>query len=299
MSAFALSKRMIYRDLASLRDAGIPLEHNVDTGGYTIRKGFFMPSIALTLEEAMALVTLIEHVPRDGQIPFLDTARRAGDKLRSQLPDSIKEALEPLDGHVTVDLARGQVGEGFADVYEIVRTALQSKRALRCRYDAAKSRHEDGDETFDFRVYELWWAQRGWYAVGHHSGRNDIRRLKLNRFDFVELTDKPYAVPEDFRLRDHLGLAWRMIRGDTRHRIAIRFEPDFADAASETCWHPTQQEEWDDGGRVTLRFEIDGLDEIAYWVMGYADGATVLEPPELAERIKQLAHDTAARYSDA
>jgi predicted DNA-binding transcriptional regulator YafY len=294
---FDLSERNVYRDLNCLRDAGSPCDHDPAAGGYVIRKGFFMPSIELTVEEAITLSTLLDHVPRDGQIPFFETARQAIDKIRSQLPDPIKEELTSFDGHVAIDLARGQHGDGFRDVYEDVRDALLSRRALRCRYDAAKSKHDDGDAVFEFKPFALWWCQRGWYTVGHHSARNEIRRLKLNRFDYVEITDKPYSIPDDFRLRDHLGLAWRMIRGDTRHKIAIRFEPGFADAASERRWHPTQQEEWHDDDRVTLRFEVDGFEEIVYWVMGYADGATVLEPPELIERVEALAQATARRYT--
>ena len=72
-----------------------------------------------------------------------------------------------------------------------------------------------------------------------------------------------------------------MIRGDPRHRVVVRFEPEFSDNASETRWHSTQEEQWDENGRVTLTFTVDGLDEIVWWVLGYGPGATVLEPPEL------------------
>lgn len=211
------------------------------------------------------------------------------------MPDAIKEAIEPLDGRVTLDLARGQTGEDCRDAYEKVRDALHQRRVLKCHYDAANSNHSSND-IFEFRVYELWWAQRGWYAIGHHSQRNEIRQLKVNRFDFIQITDKPYAIPDDFKLRDHLGLAWRMIRGDTRYKIAVRFDPEFAFSVSETRWHSTQQEVWD-GDRVTLCFEVDGLDEIVYWVMGYADGAEVIEPKELRDRVIDLARGVIDRYS--
>ena len=134
--------------------------------------------------------------------------------------------------------------------------------------------------------------------MGHHGGRGAIRRLKLNRFTSIRLTDRPFAIPDDFDLREDLGLAWRMIRGPTRYRVAVRFEPAFADAASETRWHPTQEEQWDhEAGTVTLRFTVDGLDEIVWWVLGYGPGATVLEPPELIEKVRDLARATAERYA--
>lgn len=290
------SERNVYRDIRSLNEIGIPCFHDPETGGYRVRNGFFMPPVDLTFEEALTLCVLLEHVPHEDQIPFFDTAQRAIEKIRSQLPEVTKEGLETLDEHIEIHLARGSTGDGFRDVYEDVRQAIATRRILRCRYDAAASSRGDADAIFELRPYCLVWHQRGWYVVGHHSGRDEIRNLKLNRFDYVELTDRPYLIPEDFSLRDYLGNAWRMIRGPIRHQVAVRFEADFADTVTETRWHPTQREEHHDDGRVTLRFQVDGLSEILYWVLGYGPGATVLEPKELAEKVRNLARATAARY---
>jgi len=209
------------------------------------------------------------------------------------------QTIEPTDGHVHIDLARSAADDSCRDVYDEMRDAIARRHIVICTYDAASPRAGDDSESeFELRPYALWFCQRAWYVVGHHSGRNAVRRLKLNRFTSVRVTDRPFAIPDDFDLREDLGLAWRMIRGETRYRIAIRFAPAFADAASETRWHPTQEEEWDhDAGTVTLRFTVDGLDEIVWWVLGYGPGATVLEPPELIEKVRELAQATAGQYA--
>src|SRR5258706_7815753 len=98
----------------------------------------------------------------------------------------------------------------------------------------------DSEPAFEFKPYALWFCQRAWYAVGHHGGRGEIRRLKLSRFTAGRVTDRPFAMPDNFDPRADLGLAWRMIRGDAPHAVAVRFEPDFSDNASETKWHSTQ-----------------------------------------------------------
>ncbi len=100
-------------------------------------------------------------------------------------------------------------------------------------------------------------------------------------------------------LHTDLGNAWRMIRGDVTYRVAVRFDLPFADAASETRWHPTQEEEWDHtAGTVTLRFTVEGLNEIVWWVLSYGPGVTVLEPPELIEKVRELLRASAERYAD-
>jgi predicted DNA-binding transcriptional regulator YafY len=292
-------ERTIYRDMETLNASGFPCGFDPETNGIRIKAGFFMPPIELTFEEAMAIVAVTEEVAGSGQVPFFRSAGRAVEKIRSQLPVAVLEAMEPLDNRVRIDLPPTMADESCRDVYDEILSAIANKRALICTYDApasSLSNTAEKEAEFDFRPYALWYCQRAFYAVGLHGGRGEIRRLKLNRFTSVIPTDRPYHIPDNFDPRHDLGLAWRMIRGDQRHRVVVRFEPDFSDNASETRWHSTQEEQWDDDGRVTLTFTVDGLEEIVWWVLGYGPGATELEPPELIERVRELARATANRY---
>src|SRR5690606_31687977 len=181
------------------------------------------------------------------------------------------------------------------DVHSQVTRAIRRCRKLRCRYDKAGGDNGD-DEWFLFQPYHLWFEQRAWYAVGLHEGRGEVRTLKLNRFIAVEETDRPYAVPEDFSIESHRGLAWRMIKSGTIHDVAVHFDREVADTVSDTRWHATQEIDYHDDGSITFRCRVDGLDEICYWVLSYGPAARVLSPPELAERIATMARETAERY---
>jgi proteasome accessory factor B len=300
-----IHERMIYRDIQTLNASGIPCAYDDQSRGYRVARDFFMPPIELTFEEAMSVVALLEEVGDGLQLPFLGAAMRVAEKLRAQLPSAVIEAIEPLNDLVKIDLARSAGDDSCRDVYDEVRDAIARRRIMVCTYDSAKSSaittdsqdNGDSQQEFEFKPYALWFCQRAWYAVGFHGGRGEIRRLKLNRFTAVRVTDRPFAIPDDFDLRADLGNAWRMIRGPVRYRVAVRFEPAFADAASETRWHPTQEEQWDEEGRVTLTFSVDGLDEVVWFVLGYGPGAKVLEPGELVERVKELAQATAVLYA--
>lgn len=292
-----MHQRTIYRDLNALNLAGVPCGLDRESGGYRVQPGFFMPPLELTFEEAMATVALLEQTSRSSQVPYMGVARRVAEKIRSQLPRQLLEDVEPLDGHVTIDLARSSGDESARKVYDDVRGAIAKKRMLRCTYDSANSNHDDRDSEFDFKPYQLWYCQRAWYAVGHHSNRNEVRMLKLNRFTFIKRTDRPYHIPEDFKLADVVGQAWRMMRGKKRYNIAVHFSKAVADSVSETRWHPTQEEEFHEDDSVTLRFSVDGLEEIVWWILGYGPNATVLEPAELVEKVHSLATGIVQNYA--
>ncbi len=289
------STRSVFRDLDTLRASGVPCELDPVTGGYRVPRGFFMPPVELTFDEALALLVLMEHLPRGSSIPFVDQAGRVVEKVRCQLPPAIHEQLVSLDGRLHVDLARGMADDSPGEIYNEVRLAIANRRALKCLYEPNRTKEQP--ESFIFKPYALWYCQRAWYVVGERRHQNGVRFLKLNRFILAEQTNIPCTVPDDFSLTQHLGNAWRMIRGDRRYEIAVRFRQPFAETVSETRWHPTQTEAWtDDQQSVTLRFTIDGLDEIVWWILGYGPGAEVLEPPELRELIRNKIAETSAIY---
>ena len=53
---FELSIRTIYRDLAALGEAGVPIAAEAGVG-YTLMKGYNLPPVNFSAEEASALVT--------------------------------------------------------------------------------------------------------------------------------------------------------------------------------------------------------------------------------------------------
>lgn len=297
-----VTERTIYRDLKMLEGAGIPYFFDDDAGGYRIRRDFFMPPVELTLDESLAIVALGEHIGGREQIPLTRAAARAIEKVRCQLPPHVSDQLESVDPYVSIDLAAsGPDSESIRDVYDAVRVAIASRRALSCEYmSVERTLNETFDsEPFRFKPYALFFNQRSWYTIGYHAGRDDVRCLKLNRFTAVKVTEEPYAIPDDFSLKEYLGNAWRMIRGERRYDVEILFDRDFAETVGDTHWHKTQEIEDLDDGSILYRCTVDGLDEIIWWILGMGPHCKVLKPDVLADRVLALADGIAARYRDS
>lgn len=292
--------RTIYRDLDVLERIGIPYRYDEATKGYRMQRDVFMPPIELTLEESLALIALLGQVAEGGQVPFMQPAAKAIAKLRGQLPGDLRHELDELDEHIAVHLAATGSSDDIEDVYELIRRAIAKRRALRCSYESLGARQDDrrGAEVFRFEPYCLLFSQRAWYAVGFHAGRGEVRKLKLNRFSRIELTDESYTIPEGFSLDDHLGQAWRMIRGEQRYEVELWFDAAFAENVADTQWHATQQIDWHADGSITFRCTVDGLDEIVWWVLSMGPHCVVRKPTVLAVQVRELAARTAANYGD-
>jgi len=291
----AASERNIYRDLKELEGAGVPIAFDKETGGYSLRRDFFLRPVDFTLEEAMALVLIGREVGQTEQLPHATEAGKAIEKLLATLPAPIREMVDELLPRMSVDLAR-TANEPTAEVYTRIRQAITDKRALQCKYESPLRKSKDGAGGFRFDPYGLYFGQRAWYAVGLHHGHAEVRTLKLTRFLQCKSLDKPYFIPDDFSLDKHFGRAWRMVPSGKLYNIRLHFDAKMAETVADTHWHDSQDVTWNDDGSIEMRFRVDGLEEIIWWIMSYGPHCRVIEPGELRTRIAELHAKAVALY---
>lgn len=295
-----VSVRTIYRDIAKLNATGVPVDFDEKTQTYRVGAGFFLPPLQLTADEALALSVLCDDVAQKEQIAFLAPAWRALAKIEAQLPAETRAELDAMAGHVVVRTAQADSGEGSGDVYERMRRAIVTRRALECEYESPSGAgREDprANGAFRFEPYALLFSVRAWYVLGLREGRTGVRCLKLSRFTRVTPTHAAYIIPPDFSVEGHLGNAWRLIPGETEYDVELRFDAPIGETVADTMWHPTQEIEHGDDGSITMRLRVAGLDEIVWWVLSMGPSCVVKQPPELAERVRDLAARTAALYA--
>lgn len=298
---FNVTVRTIRRDLRVLEQAGIPIQYDPERACYQIRGDFFMPPLELTFPESLALVSLGRYIHANDQIPFSHPALKALAKIRGQLPPGIRRELDLVEDHLAVKLAPAATQECCADLYEIVRQSLSTRRCLRCSYESPRNNpHPEASskpEYFLLKPYALFFCQRAWYVVGYHGLRDGIRTLKLNRFTVMELTSQAYVFDNAFSLEKYLGNAWRMIRGEKTYHVQLHFDASFAETITDTAWHPTQTFEHGEDGSLHWRCTVDGLDEIVWWILSMGAHCRVLEPPELIARVREEASRMLAIYA--
>ena len=288
-----VSRRTVFRDLRMLQLAGIPLYFDRAAGGYSILSTFFLRPVNLNLEEALAIVLLAQELGQGKGIPHLDQAWRAANKIESALPPEIRREIGTLASHIHIRAARmaGQVGD--ASIFQQCRQAVQTSQKVRLVY---RSLYEGRPIRTTLSPYDLFFGERAWYLVGPSSAHRAVRMFKLDRIARLTLTGEYFRRPRKFTVDDYLGNAWHLIRGRRRYAVVIRFLPKVATNVAEVRWHRTQEVTRQTDGSILLSVTVDGIDEIAWWVLGYGPYAEVLKPETLRRRVARMARETAARY---
>ena len=292
---FGVRNRTIERDIKLLKGAGVRIAYDRKNHRYRMTGESFLAPLEFTPKEAMALLLLASHI---GDDPILhEPATRAMDKIRSQLPPAMWTELEPAATRISVRSVAGDDPGADADAYLKIESAIRQQCEMDCVYEAAHSREGNNRRAFTLRPYHLLFGNRAWYVVGFCTDRNDLRTLKLVRFEGITTTARKFRMPKDFSIASYLGNCWRLIPGKPRAAVRLHIAREFAASICETQWHHTQEAVGRADGSVILEFTVDGFDEIAWWILSMGPQCRVLQPPELAAKVCNLAARTAELYT--
>jgi proteasome accessory factor B len=293
--ACGVGKRTVFRDLESLKRAGVPLEFDKDDNRYRIPGAFFLPPTNLTPAEALSLVALAAEAGRNEQTPFYEAAHSAAMKLEGSLPVALRQELRMMRRVIHIRPRQLSRLNGQHTTYQQVLDAVAARRVLAITYDSFTER--EIIQT-DLRPFQLLFCRHSWYVIGYSSMHAEIRTFNLGRILSIDRTTETFSIPRGFRLERYLGNAWEMIPEGGRDKLVhVRFKPMVARNVAEVIWHKTQQTTFLADGSLEFRVCVSGLKEISWWILGYGDQAEVLRPRALRKIVAERARNMAEMYN--
>lgn len=289
--AFAVRPRTIFRDLETLRAAGVPLTYDMAAQRYSIPRGTFGPPADLTAAEALSLWALANSGAHQSSLPFGDSSRSAIAKLERSLPrderQKFRRTVKAL--HFLPDKAASLAGRSA--LYQRLVDAIVTRHAVQIEYASVTEWEKIATKL---RPYQLLFCRHSWYVVGRSSLHREVRVFNLARIESLTQLGERFSVPKDFDLEKRLGNAWIMIRETGRdNHIVVKFGSLVAQNVAEVNWHKTQRTKFLPDGSMLFEATVSGLSEVAWWILGYGDQAEVLRPAKLrrliAGRVKRMA----------
>src|SRR5262249_25274011 len=158
-------RRTIFRDLAALRDAGLPLKYDSETDRYSA-SGWLLPPTQLTTEESRALSGLALEFGYRKKLPFYDAAFNASQKIERGLPKSIRREVARIVCFIDVhSVELNELDEKVGYFHQLIEATLQ-KRAMKLVYGSL-TEWETIETTL--RPYHLLFAKHCWYVLGRSS----------------------------------------------------------------------------------------------------------------------------------
>ena len=292
MEELNVSRRTLFRDLNMLELAGVPYYHEAGRG-YRINRGFFLPPISLTVPETLGLMMLGKSIGSQRNRPFASAALSAVYKLICTVPEPIRSVCGDMMARVSVDPGGEIVGDREHEHYGALQQCIDECRACHIVYHSPV---ENGALACELHPYALHFAARAWYVLGHSPAHEEVRIFKLARISELEILECYFNRPDDFHVQDKLGKAWQLIPEGKEYEVELEFSARVGQNVAEVRWHPSQTHELLDDGRCRMCFTVDGLNEIAWWICGYADQVKILKPDALRERVRQMLEAALANH---
>ncbi len=274
---FEVSLRTVYRDLGALSEAGIPVVAEAGVG-YSLPRGYFLPPVAFTRDEAQALALGAVLLAKFGGRGSGEAAEGALLKIRSILSADGREGIARLSRSATV-FGAGAAVPGAHHLVLCAR-AVSEQRVLRIDYETAQEVRTQRDiEPLGVVLFDF-----NWYLVAWCRLRRAMRSFRLDRVQALELQVERVPLRPHFDLEKHLRAAFDE---EMTMRVRLWFAKGYAaNRALKELGTCVQEKRKVEGG-----WEVSALvwsePWIARWLLPFGEQARVLEPPALMEAVRQ------------
>ena len=296
-----VSPRTLRRDIDRLRELGYPVDAapGID-GGYALAAGTALPPLVVDDEEAMALAVAIQSQLVTGGGG--DAAVRAFTKVVQVMPRRLRVRLDAVQA-ATTPARWGDEPTERLDHEVLAVLALGCRDGERVRFGYASPYRECSPPAVQRRVEPLRLVPLGrrWYLVGYDLDRADWRTFRIDRITRAEGTGVRFALRtppfDDVAAFVLAGVQGASARGQGTYAVEAVVDAPAAEVAARIGgWARVEVRT---PTTCTFRMETDDLDG-AVLTLGITGAPFhLLEPPELAERVRAWAGRFSGAGADA
>lgn len=286
---FEVSRSTVMRDLEFLRDRyNAPLEYAQERNGYYYSDPtFFIKSVMLSEGELFTVSVMMPLLEQYRNTPLEGSFKSIVDKITAMLPEevSVNSGFAAKD----IDFITGPLPKIEEEVFNNTFQAVKTRTSMEFSYHSC---------TRKVDPYHVLCHKGGWYVLGYCHAKCDIRIFSLARMTNTRCTKEFFSMPENFNVKDYVDLSFGIWNNPgSEQKYELEFCSSLATLVSERIWHATQELEQLENGCVRLSFVSNQPEEILFWVLGFGGGVKVINPPELAERVRQEAEKILKKYS--
>lgn len=284
---FETSIRTVYRDIAALGEAGVPIVAEAGVG-YTLARGYHMPPVAFTEKEAAALIIGAEVAGQVADETLRQSMGEALLKIRSVLGADHRDYVSRLERSVSVQFE----GTTRFDVNLMpIQDAMVRRRCLRLSYDAGR-RGEISERVVE-PLGVVFYA-RHWHLIAWCRLRRALRDFRLDRVDRCEVLTQTFDGHNDFSMEDFLR---REVEGLETISVTLLMDSEVLEYFRSQAPSSFLREEKTPDGRVLVEILSADHQYLTCWLLSFGNRIRVEHPPQLQADMKAEAQAILTLYS--
>ncbi|HMV28993.1 MAG TPA: YafY family protein [Anaerolineales bacterium] len=287
-----VSLRTVHRYFEMLDEMGVPVySERGPYGGFSLVRGYKMPPLVFTLEEAVAVVLgtgLVQELWGD---LYREAAHGALAKLENLLPEEqTREVAWARSSLAVTGLHRANL-KMQTPALEKLRRAIRELRSVNMLYQTSQVPHPAERGLDPYALVHRWgW----WYVIGLCHVHNEVRTFRVDRISEVTLSENIFVKSTGFDLQEYLNIEMQ-----SQPQITARLKFDVASAnivsGNQSYWQNVEPQA---DGSVEVTFLSPTLEWAASTVLMYGPAVEVLEPPALRSMVAEWLEVTIRKYTE-
>ncbi|NLO10618.1 MAG: WYL domain-containing protein [Clostridiales bacterium] len=286
-----VDKKTIMRDIDSLSGICFISEEERNHKTYYTADKFRLSDITFTSPELISLAFMMELLKPYQYMTMGRTSNELIHKLLDNTTNLNREFIKHFTGLVTINTNDYISDTLNPEVEEKLHDSIQNKKKARIIY---RSFGSDEDTIRVIHPYELSINDGALCVVGFCELRNDIRDFRVSRIRAITLLEDIFQIPEDY-YNNNSRKKFIHLSGNVIEQIIISFDKKTSkyiiEYESELADEIVQTE---DG--ITFIRNTAVTDELIRWILQFGQGAKVLNPSHLKDKIKHELESSLNKY---
>lgn len=197
---FEVSKRTIYRDLASLEQSGVPLVP-IEGKGYGLMEGYKLPPVTFSEAEANALIMAEMFISKTKDSSLIAEFQSAIDKIKSVMREEAQQKAEFL-------AERTIIGKNWSDTrtssfLSEIQKALTNRHVMQMTYRKQGSQENSSRQVEPFAIYHN--MDENWVLIAWCRLRQEFRSFRIDRIQQLITLSEAFS-PHDMTLDEYVEI---------------------------------------------------------------------------------------------
>lgn len=276
--------RTVRRYVQSLQEMGIPVEGERSRyGAYSLKRGYKMPPMMFTDEEALGLALSLLAARGLGLAGAAPAVEGALAKLERVMPEALRGRIRALEETVSISVGRRTPAESGSLL--TLAAAAGERRMVRMRYRSGRS--EETEREVD--PYGVLHREGYWYAVGHCHLRGGMRLFRVDRVLETEMLEQTFMLPAGLGSPEAAMRALENTPREVVYFVEVLLETEEAEIRERLPSMGLTLQQTEDG--TLLRCPTRNLDWMARLLAGLDCSFVVRQPDELRKALEKRAEE--------
>lgn len=193
---FEVTTRTVYRDIQTLRQAGVPIGEE-EGRGYFLVEDYRLTPVMFNMEEARALVTTSKILNYHTEDSLKHNYESALLKIKAVLPAADKDKLEFLNSRIGFQ----QPWAPTSLFLDSIQYAITECLKIEIRY---KTRGQEQATQRLLQPYAVYFSGAVWSVIAFCEWRQEMREFRLDRIEELVLQEVHFEQDKTFRLDRYL-----------------------------------------------------------------------------------------------